>query len=197
MDQGSEFSQTRPTWVLHATTSPIVDDPRSFHLTEQATITGISVTDFRNAFLAIWNELFEGPKEGDGNMILDQGSSLFETLSGISAEEASIPISSQSGTLAAQVNHTAFYIQALRDGIATNWEAKADWDGSWKVGTVNDAEWATLIATLRFEYEWVRQLATQSEQWNEDYIGGAFALATHAAYHLGEIRQGIGVIRSR
>jgi hypothetical protein len=166
-------------------------------LTEQTATQSISVTDFRNAFLAIRNEIF-ALEDGDGpTMILDRGTSIFQTLADISAEEASIPVSNQSATLAAQVNHTAFYIQALRDGIATNWETKADWDGSWKVGAVDDAEWSELIAKLRAEYEWVQGLAAQNEQWNEDYIGGAFALATHAAYHLGEIRQGIGVIRSR
>ena len=166
-------------------------------MTEQTATQTISVTDFRNGFLAVWNEIFELEDNAEPTMLLDRGTSLFQTLADISAEEASIPVSNQSSNLAAQVNHTAFYIQALRDGIATNFEAKADWDGSWKVGAVDDAEWQALIAKLRSEYEWVQGLAAQNDAWNEDYIGGAFSLAAHAAYHLGEIRQGIGVIRSR
>ena len=166
-------------------------------MTEQTATKTISVTDFRNGFLAVWNEIFELEDSEEPTMILDRGTSLFQTLADISAEEASIPVSNQSSNLAAQVNHTAFYIQALRDGIATNFEAKADWDGSWKVSAVDDAQWQALIAKLRSEYEWVQGLAAQNDAWNEDYIGGAFALAAHAAYHLGEIRQGIGVIRSR
>ena len=166
-------------------------------MTEQTATITIDAADFRNAFLAVWNEIFELEESDAPTMILDRGTSLFQTLAGISAEEASIPVSNQSATLAAQVNHTAFYIQALRDGIASNWETKADWDGSWKVGAVDAAEWQALIAKLRSEYEWVSQLAAQNDNWNEDYIGGAFSLAAHAAYHLGEIRQGIGVIRSR
>ncbi len=166
-------------------------------MTEQTATITIDVADFRNAFLAVWHELFALEDSNEPTMLLDRGTSMFQTLEEISAEEASIPVSNQSATLAAQVNHTAFYIQALRDGIASNWEAKADWDGSWKVGAVDAAEWQALIDTLRAEYEWVTQLATQATEWNEDYIGGAFSLAAHAAYHLGEIRQGIGVIRSR
>jgi hypothetical protein len=34
------------------------------------------------------------------------------------------------------------------------------------------------------------------DQWNERYLGGAIAIIAHTAYHLGEIRQGIGVLRS-
>lgn len=174
-----------------------IHDPRSFLLTEHATTSGISVIDFRQGFLTIWNELF-ALDAGDGpTMVLDRGTSLFETLAGISAAEASIPVSQQSATLAAQVNHTAFYIQALRDGIASNWETRADWAGSWKLGAVDDGEWQTLIERLRFEYAWVQEFSARVEVWDADHIEGAFALVAHAAYHLGEIRQGIGVIRNR
>lgn len=166
-------------------------------VTTQTDTPTIAVADFRNAFLAVWNEIFALDDSGGPTMLLDRGTSMFQTLAEISAVEASIPVSNQSASLAAQVNHTTFYIQALRDGIASNWEPKADWDGSWKVEAVDDAEWQALIDKLRAEYEWVKGLATQAQEWNEDYIGGAFALAAHAAYHLGEIRQGIGVIRSR
>jgi hypothetical protein len=166
-------------------------------VTTQTDTPTIAVADFRNAFLAVWNEIFALDDSGGPTMLLDRGASMFQTLAEISAVEASIPVSNQSASLAAQVNHTTFYIQALRDGIASNWEPKADWDDSWKVEAVDDAEWQALIDKLRAEYEWVKGLATQAQEWNEDYIGGAFALAAHAAYHLGEIRQGIGVIRSR
>lgn len=165
-------------------------------MTDSATAP-IEAAGLRNAFLAIWAEIF-GPDENEGpHWILDSRTSMFDTLKEISAAEASIPVSSQSANLAAQVNHTAFYIQSLRDGLATNFETKADWEGSWKVGTVDDAEWQALVANLQRECEWVREFATEFEGWNEEFIGGAFALVAHAAYHLGEIRQGIGIIRDR
>jgi hypothetical protein len=165
-------------------------------VTEQTATRTIPVEDFRASILALWTEIFE--PTGDGpHWILDTGTSLFETLSDISAEEASIPVSKQSSNLAAQVNHTSYYIEALRDGIATNFEAKADWDGSWQVGAVDDAQWQALIEKLRANYDWFTKLANENELWNEDYVGGAIAMVAHAAYHLGEIRQGIGVVRSR
>jgi hypothetical protein len=165
-------------------------------MTEQTATGTISADVFRNAFLALWTEIFE--PTGDGpHWILDGGTSMFETLADISAEEASIPVSKQSANLAAQVNHTAYYIQELREGIATNFTNKADWDGSWQVGEVNDAEWQALIDTLRADYEWLATLANDMPLWEPDYVGGAMAMVAHAAYHLGEIRQGIGIIRSR
>lgn len=165
-------------------------------MTEQTATAAIAPEDFRASLLALWTEIFE--PTGDGpHWILDAGTSLFETLSDISAEEASIPVSKQSSNLAAQVNHTSYYIEALRDGIATNFQAATDWDGSWQVGAVDDAQWQALIDKLRANYDWFTQLATANENWTADYVGGAVAMIAHAAYHLGEIRQGIGVIRSR
>lgn len=165
-------------------------------MTEQTATVTIDVADFRAGFLALWDEIFDGKDEGP-MWILDRGASMFETLAGISAQEASIPISAQSANLAAQVNHTAYYIQELREGLATNFANKADWDGSWKVGAVDEAQWQSLIETLRGEYEWLKQVAHENTDWSPDMIGGAIAMVAHAAYHLGEIRQGIGVIKSR
>jgi hypothetical protein len=168
----------------------------AFSVTEQIVTSTIAVEEFRKSFLMLWNEIFV--PVGDGpHWVLDAGTSLFETLSDITAEEASIPVSKQSSNLAAQVNHTSYYIEELREGIATNFQNKPDWDGSWQVGAVDDAQWQALVDKLRANYDWFTQLATENDIWNEDYIGGAMAMIVHAAYHLGEIRQGIGVIRGR
>lgn len=164
-------------------------------MTEQ-TVTGtIAANDMRNQFLAVWKEIFqytEGP-----HYLLDDDNSFFDTLSDITATEANIPVSHQSASLAAQVQHTAYYVEALREGLATNFTAKADWEGSWQVEPVDDAQWRALIGRLNDSYEWVVTLATENTDWSADFIGGAFALVAHSAYHLGEVRQGIGVIRSR
>lgn len=164
-------------------------------MSEQTVASTITARDFRKEFLAIWKELFE-PTEGP-HYLLDGGDSFFETLAGITAEEANVPVSKQSANLAAQVQHTAFYVDALRQGLATNWTYKADWAGSWTIDPVDDVRWQALIGDLRDAYAWVTAFASDNEDWNADYVGGAFALACHAAYHLGEVRQGIGVIRSR
>ncbi|MEZ4530729.1 MAG: hypothetical protein R2855_06815 [Thermomicrobiales bacterium] len=164
-------------------------------MTERTITNEIAVNDFRDQFLAIWNEIFQhttGP-----HYLLDDDNSFFDTLADITAEEANSPVSNQSASLAAQVQHTAYYVEALREGLATNFTAKADWEGSWQIAPVDDTQWQALIGRLNDSYEWVVTFARETHDWNADLVGGAFALAAHSAYHLGEVRQGIGVIRSR
>jgi hypothetical protein len=147
----------------------------------------IPVEAFRRAVLMLLEEVMSQVN----GYVLDKGDSMFETLATVTAEEASIPVSKQSANLAAQVNHVRFYIDAV-----INREENADWDGSWKVGAVNDAEWKDLIDRLRVATDKVRAFTETFDKWDERYMGGAIAIIAHCAYHLGEIRQGIGVIRT-
>ena len=101
----------------------------------------------------------------------------------------------QSASIAAQVNHTRFYIDGLLDVVRTGEYVKLDWDSSWQVGPVDDAGWQNLIDRLRTAYSQLQELARGFDRWDAQTIGGAFALVGHCAYHLGEVRQGLGVIR--
>lgn len=121
---------------------------------------------------------------------LDEGDSLFETLATITAEEASRPVSGQSANLAAQVNHIRFYMDAVIQQTE-----HADWDGSWQIGPVTDVEWQELIARLKATTEQSAAFMATFEAWDVRFLGGAIGIIAHCAYHLGEIRQGIGVIR--
>ncbi len=163
-------------------------------MTDQMTISTIDVAGFRTAFLRVLRELFE-PFEGRHD-VLDDGTSLFETLSDVTPDEANIPVSGQSASLAAQVQHTAFFVDAIREGLATNWTNSADWDASWQIEPVDASTWQAMIDRLRLAYAWTNDFAEDTSDWNEVTIGVAFALVAHAAYHLGEIRQGIGVVRA-
>jgi hypothetical protein len=160
--------------------------------TEQLATGQIAVEDFRSGLLIVLEEILE---KVEHSYMLDQGTSLFETLATISAEEASKHISSQCAPLSAQVNHTRFYIDALFEGMASGYEKKFDWESSWQVGEVTEEEWQDLIRRLRVAYEQVQEFARTNETWDAQFIGGAFALVGHCAYHLGEIRQGLGVLR--
>jgi hypothetical protein len=61
---------------------------------------------------------------------------------------------------------------------------------------VDDADWQSLIARLRDSAGQAKQFMETFDGWDDRYLGGAIALIAHTAYHLGEIRQGIGVLRS-
>ncbi len=158
----------------------------------EATLSAqIPVETFRSGILTVLEELFEHVH----GYVLDPGDSLFETLAAVSAEEASRPVSSQSGNLAAQVNHMRVYMESLTPGLASRGAMRPDWPGSWQVDAVTEAEWADLIVRLQAAYQEIRRFASTFEDWDTMYVGGAFALVAHCAYHLGEIRQGLGVLR--
>ena len=155
--------------------------------------TPILVEAFRGGLLLVLEEIFE---KVHGAM-LDPGDSLFETLATVSAAEASRPVSAQSASLAAQVNHVRVYIEAMQASAKAGEFQQVDWAASWRVGPVSEAEWRDLIERLRATYHEVRAFAQTFEGWDERFVGGAFALVGHCAYHLGEIRQGLGVLRGR
>ena len=130
-------------------------------------------------------------------IFLDRGTSLFETLAGITAAEASIPVGGQCATLAAQVKHTAFYLDVLERVVRTQDTSPVDWDEIWRtVGAVSDDEWTAIQAELRASYDRVVRLIHETPVWpGEQEIGGAIGIIAHTAYHLGEIRQALCTIR--
>jgi len=152
----------------------------------------IPINDFRSGLRFVLDEAFE-KVEG---VFLDPGDSLFETLATISAEEASKPLGAGSGNIAAKVNHTRFYLDAATEANRTGEYKKLDWDSSWQVGEVDEAQWRELIDRLRTSYGEIKTFVDTFEDWNDRYIGGAFGIVAHTAYHLGEIRQALQVVKS-
>jgi hypothetical protein len=128
---------------------------------------------------------------------LDKGTSFFETLATISAEEASIPVGGKCATLAAQVKHTAFYLDVLEENVRTQKFEPVDWDKIWReVTAVSPQEWQTIQSELRQSYNRIKQLINDTPEWNnERVIGGAIGMIVHTAYHLGEIRQALCILQ--
>lgn len=151
----------------------------------------IAIEAFRAGLLVVLDETFEQVH----GIFLDPNTSLFETLATISAAEASRPVGAGCATLAAQVNHTRFYLDTIMQLGRGEISGKVDWTASWQVGAVSDDEWQSLIERLRGAYAETKTFASTFEQWDEDFIGGAFGIVAHCAYHLGEIRQALCVIK--
>lgn len=151
----------------------------------------IATADFRAGLLVVLDETFEQVH----GIFLDPDTSLFETLATISAAEASRPVGAGCANLAAQVNHTRFYLDTIMQMGRGEISGKVDWTASWQVGAVSHHDWQELIERLRGAYEETKAFASSFEQWNEDFIGGAFGIVAHCAYHLGEIRQALCVIK--
>lgn len=144
---------------------------------------------FNQALYALLDETFDNVQ----GYFLDKGTSMFETLADISAEEASIPVGDKCATLAAQVKHVAFYLDVLEKAIRTQQFERQDWGKIWReTSAVTPEEWGSLQSSLRESYQRIKILIADTTEWaSEREIGGAMAVIAHTAYHLGEIRQAL------
>jgi hypothetical protein len=152
----------------------------------------IALEQFTNNLFALLDETFEHVQ----GIYLDRGTSLFETLDTITAEEASRPVSARCASIAAQVEHMRFYLQVLQDYMEQKAVGQVDWQASWRLTAVTPAEWDTRKQQLKTTYQSVMTLMKGLETWDgENEIGGALAIVVHTAYHLGEIRQALCVVK--
>jgi hypothetical protein len=153
----------------------------------------IPVSEFTKGLLAVLKEAFESVE----GYFLDRGTSLFETLAGIDAAEASIPVGGKCATLAAQVAHVNFYLEVLERYLQTGQNERVDWGEIWRtVREVTPEDWSALQERLQQSYQRMRGHIEQYEGWKSaDEVAGAVALVAHTAYHLGEIRQALCTLK--
>jgi hypothetical protein len=153
----------------------------------------IQTEHFSQALYVLLDETFDNVL----GIYLDKGTSMFETLADISAEEASIPVGGRCATLAAQVKHVAFYLDVLDKSVRDPNYPKVDWGEIWReTGAVTAAEWTDLQTELRQSYDRLKLLISETPEWpSERHIGGAIGAIAHTAYHLGEIRQALCVLK--
>jgi hypothetical protein len=144
--------------------------------------------------LDVFTETFEKVQ----GIYLDRGTSLFETLDTISAEEASQPVSATCATIAAQVEHVRYYIDILGTYMIGQKPENVNWKHIWEtVSSVSADEWDASRARLKASYEETITRIKGFESWDEvDRVAGALAIVVHTAYHLGEIRQALCVVKA-
>jgi hypothetical protein len=142
--------------------------------------------DFLKDVLFVLRETFEGSPEGEGSAYLDRGIGVFPTIDNLSAAQVSAQVNGIS--IAAHTEHFKFYLDRLCEFIKGKNEP-VNWEQSWLIDEVNDAEWAALRGAVRKSYENVLLTFAEVERWNGDNIGDSVAIIAHTAYHLGAIRQ--------
>ncbi len=147
---------------------------------------------FTEAILVSLEETFENVQ----GIYLNRGTSIFETLATITAEEASRPVSANCASIAAHVAHMRFYMEVTLQAVRGE-QPEVDWTEIWRtVQEVTPQQWATSQQHLRETYESIRALATNTPTWEDkNTIVGAIGLLMHNAYHLGEIRQALCTIK--
>lgn len=149
---------------------------------------------FKTELFKCLEETFERTQ----GIYLDRGTSLFETLAGVSAEEASRSSGSNCATLAAQVEHVSFYLDVLVDVMKNESIGKINWREIWEnVREVTPERWEEQKQKLRESHKRVTDSLRNYDKWDGEYgISGALAILTHTAYHLGGLRQTLCAIRS-
>lgn len=150
----------------------------------------------REAFTKELFEILDETFEQVHGIYLDKGTSLFETLETITAAEASRPVSATCACIAAQVEHVRFYLHVLGEYMQDKPVGKVDWNVSWQLKEVTPEQWETLKQALRATYQHILTVINGFDTWDrENDISGSLAVLVHTAYHLGEIRQALCVIK--
>jgi hypothetical protein len=153
-------------------------------------VTDIPNEKFRKVLLELLGEAYDGPNHSY-TWFIDNApkSGMLGTLEDITSEEASRTFIESGSSIAAHTEHVRWSL-ALSNAYMRGEQPKSPWSESWLVKTVSDDEWDTLRSNLRKEYETLRQgIERQQDFSDEQVLTGAFGLVTHAAYHLGSIRQ--------
>ena len=149
--------------------------------------------DFANNLFLLMEETFESRHHG---IYLDEGTSLFETLETVSAEETSLPVGGKCASLAAQVAHVTFFIESFERFALQGDDSPRDWGLIWRtVEKVTPEQWDEYKRKLKEAYLRMDKLFRENPTWNEESIGGALSIVVHTAYHLGEIRQALCTLK--
>lgn len=146
--------------------------------------------DWRKSLLALFEEIYAGPPNPRGTWIVENeaDSGVFGSLDRLGAEEASAPPLAGRNTVAAHANHLLYSLQ-----FANAWmrgeRPKSMWEESWHRQHVTEEEWATLRQNLKAEFAVTVSHLRSTPVADEETLTGCLALAAHAAYHLGAVRQ--------
>lgn len=143
---------------------------------------------FARGFLAVLTETFEGAQQ-EWSWYLDQdkNAGFLATLNRLSAAQASRP-TPLGASVAAHAGHARFHLAATNAALRGE-TLNLDWAKSWDVQEVDETAWRDLRAALHDEYAELRRLVQERAAWDADEVGGVVAGLTHAAYHLGVVRQ--------
>lgn len=148
----------------------------------------VAQSDVSEVIFQLLKETFEGPAPAGPSAFIEKGTGLFQTLEGVSAELASTPARAEGSTVAAHTEHIRFYL-AVHHKLMLGVAEHVDWNESWRIKTVDAAEWDDLKERLQMGYGTVMDHLRKLDTWGENEINLAMSIIAHTAYHLGAIRQ--------
>jgi hypothetical protein len=132
-------------------------------------------------------ETFDGGLPDQGTIYLDHTSGIRNTLSPLTAEQASRRLDGHP-SIAAHARHMNFHLRTIGEWMEGD-RSPRDWPGSFEPQTVTAEEWAKIQRDLEASRaRLLRVLGTlPPEQFIE--VGAGIGAVVHLAYHLGAIRQ--------
>jgi len=158
----------------------------------------ISTEALKKAALALFDEGYVGP-QGKGTWFTDSepGSGFLGAIELLDAKAASRPLTPGDPlTAASHAGHLRFSLElANRAAKGENPYPGADWAKSWDVRSVGEEEWKDLVAALRSEIAAFREVIASGKAFeDEEFATGVLGLICHGAWHLGALKQGLGLI---
>jgi len=142
---------------------------------------------FLDQVVELLRETFEGGLSGQGTQYLDHDSGIRNTLSKITAEQASRRFDGRP-SIAAHARHMHFLLRASCEWMEGD-QRKRDWAASFEPQTVTAEQWVRLQEDLEgARADLIRVLRSLApEKFVEE--GAGLGTIAHLAYHLGAIRQ--------
>jgi hypothetical protein len=116
---------------------------------------------------------------------------LVETARQLSATSASQSPGPGRKPIVSHANHVLYGIALAHRALGGKKDVyeNADWAVAWKLERVSEQQWQGLVNQLEQKSQLLMDQITQPRDWSEIELTGTFAIAAHAAYHLGAIRQ--------
>jgi len=116
---------------------------------------------------------------------------LVETLKSLAAATVSVSLGPARKSITAHANHVLYGIELSNRALAgeAGVYENADWDVAWTLQCVSEAQWRDLVSRLEQQSRLLLEQVRQVRQWDATMLTGTLAIAAHAAYHLGAIRQ--------
>jgi hypothetical protein len=116
---------------------------------------------------------------------------LVETLKSLAAATVSVTPGPARKSIAAHAHHVLYGIELANRALGgeVGVYENADWDVAWTLQCVSETQWRDLVNRLEQQSRLLLEQVRQVRQWDATTLTGTLAIAAHAAYHLGAIRQ--------
>lgn len=150
----------------------------------------VTVTQIKTSIKIALGETFDTAI----GMYLDPGDPLWETLDGVTAEQASVPINPGGNSIASQVSHMTFYFDVMAEYMRGNNPETPDWAAAWRTIEVDENKWLELKRALaERQAELITMIDNTPDEifTNPDFLTGSYGIVAHAAFHLGQIRHAL------